>query len=141
MWMLDTSICSFILKRRPPSIQARLESLPEDQVGVSTIVAAELRYGVARHPERTRIGLEVEDLLARLAVLPWDDAAARSYGDLRADLERKGTPIGGMDLLIAAHGLALDAVVVTNNRREFDRVPGLQIEDWLEGSRGGRHSS
>lgn len=132
MWLLDTNICSFILKRRPPAVRERLEAISPDDVAVSAIVAAELRYGAARHPERARLNTEIEDFLSRLSILPWDDSASRAYGDLRAHLERAGNLIGNMDLLIAAHALARRACLVTNNKSEFQRVPGLRIEDWSE---------
>jgi tRNA(fMet)-specific endonuclease VapC len=99
-------------------------------VGVSSITVAELQYGVAKstRPEQTALALAA--LLAPLDVLAFDDGAAAVYGAVRAGLERTGTPIGSMDLLIAAHALALGRTVVTNNTREFSRVAGLKVENW-----------
>ena len=97
---------------------------------MSSITVAELQYGVAKSTRPELNALALAALLAPLDVLPFDDAAAAVYGAVRAELERAGAPIGSMDLLIAAHALALGRTVVTNNTREFSRVTGLNVEDW-----------
>ena len=130
MWLLDTNIFIYLIKRKPDRVLQRLRALDISTVGVSSITVAELQYGVAKstRPEQNALGLAA--LLAPLDVLAFDDAAAAAYGAVRAELERAGTPIGSMDLLIAAHALALGRTVVTNNTREFSRVAGLKAEDW-----------
>ncbi len=102
-----------------------------EHLAISTVVLGELLFGCARHPDRARIRREVEDFVARLKVLPWNEAAANAYGDLRAHLERHGTPVGGMDMLIGAHALGLGATLVTNTIRHFERIPGLKVENWV----------
>jgi tRNA(fMet)-specific endonuclease VapC len=131
MWMLDTNICSYILRRRPLSVKARFDEVGADQLGLSSIVLAELYFGAARHPQGERIRAEIDDFAARLMILPWDESAADRYGELRAHLERQGTPIGNMDLMIAAHALSLGAVLISNNTRHFEKVPGLTLENWV----------
>ena len=129
-YMLDTNICIFVMKGRGAALAARFEAEAE-RLRISSVTLAELTYGVAKSaaPERNRRALEA--LVARLAVVPFDTAAAWLYGELRGDLERRGQVIGPYDLMIAAHARALGDVLVTNNRREFDRVAGLVVEDWL----------
>jgi tRNA(fMet)-specific endonuclease VapC len=103
------------------------------EIGVCSVVAAELAYGVAKsRSARNRQALEM--FLAPLEILPFDEAALWVYGDLRAELERKGTPIGALDTMIAAHALSQKSTLVTNNTREFDRVPGLMLENWVQSS-------
>jgi len=126
---LDTNICSYILRRHPESMIERFATLDRQQLWLSAIVAAELRFGA------TKLGLPrfqaaVEAWLAGFDVQPWPLAATQHYAQIRAALERVGKPIGGMDLMIAAHALAQDSVVITNNAREFHRVPGLAVEAW-----------
>jgi tRNA(fMet)-specific endonuclease VapC len=131
MWMLDTNICSYILRQRPPSVLQRFRQVPEDQLSMSSVVLAELQFGCSRHPQGDVIRRDVEDFASRLLVLDWTDATARAYGDLRVHSEKAGTPIGAMDLMIAAHALSLDATLVSNNTRHFERVPQLRLENWV----------
>ena len=130
MWLLDTNICIYLIKKQPERVVQRLRSLDISTVGVSSITVAELQYGVAKSDRPEQNALALAALLAPLDVLAFDDAAAAVYGTVRAGLERAGTPIGSMDLLIAAHALALGRTVVTNNTREFSRVAGLKVENW-----------
>ena len=129
-YMLDTNICSYVLRSRPASVKERFNEAGPNALGLSTVVLAELLYGAARHPSGSVIRREIQDFVTRLDVLPWDEAAAEHYGDLCAGLERHGRPLGAMDLMIAAHARSEGLVIVTNHRREFDRVPALQVEDW-----------
>ena len=130
MWMLDTEMCSYVLRKRPPKVKAKFEAVGSTGLAISHIVAAELYYGAARHPTRAEeIREAVDDFLGRLRVLPWN--ASVQYGALRAHLEAAGKPMGNMDLLIAAHALASDAVLVTNNIRHYKNVPRLRVENWL----------
>jgi tRNA(fMet)-specific endonuclease VapC len=126
---LDTNICSYILRRHPPEMIARFATLDRDQLWLSAIVAAELRFGAAKLGS-PRFAAAVEAWLAGFDVRPWPLEATHHYAQIRAALERAGNPIGGMDLMIAAHAMAEDSVVITNNAREFHRVPCLAVEEW-----------
>ncbi len=130
MILLDTNICIHIINAKPPAVLQRFKGYRMGEIGVCSVVAAELAYGVAKSGSvRNRQALDL--FLAPLAIMPFDEAALWVYGDLRADLERKGTPIGALDTLIAAHALSLQARLVTNNLREFEQVPGLQLDNWV----------
>lgn len=129
MILLDTNICIYIINAKPPEVLARFRGYRLGEIGLSSIVAAELAYGVARSDsERNRRALEM--FLAPLEIVPFDERAVWAYGRLRADLERQGQPIGALDTMIAAHALSLEATLVTNNTREFSCVAGLRLENW-----------
>ncbi len=131
MILLDTNICIYIINSRPPEVLERFHRYRLGEIGVSSVVAAELSYGVAKSRSgRNRKALEM--FLAPLEVLPFDEQAVWAYGELRARLEASGNPIGSLDTLIAAHALSIDAVLATNNLREFARVEGLRLENWVE---------
>ncbi len=135
MYLLDTDILSNLMKRIPPSaLVTRVARVPPEDQFTSSITLGELVYGAHRLRERTATLLErIEDtLLPNLPVLPFDTAAARRYGELRAGLEQRGTPIGDADMRIAAIALARGLKVVTGNERHFRRVPGLEVENWLD---------
>ena len=133
MILLATHICIYINNARPPQVLARFKQHRLGDIGVSSVVAAELAFGVAKSGSvRNRQALEM--FLAPLVMLPFDDAAVWAYGTLRAELERRGTPIGALDTLIAAHALSQQAQLVTHNTREFAQVPGLQLVDWAAAS-------
>lgn len=130
-FLLDTNICIYIINRRPPGVFAHFEGLRLGEVAISSITGAELDSGVAKSgSSRNRDALS--KFLAPLEIRPFDEAAMRAYGPLRAGLDRAGTPIGALDLLIAAHALSLECTLVTNNLREFQRVPGLCLANWAE---------
>ena len=126
---LDTNICSYILRRHPAGMIERFAALEPAQVWLSALVAAELRFGAVKLAS-PRFSSAVEAWLAGFEVRPWPLEATHHYARIRAALERAGTPIGSMDLMIAVHALAEDSVVITNNAREFHRVPGLAVEEW-----------
>lgn len=126
---LDTNICSYILRHHPASMIERFAALHRQQLWLSAIVAAELRFGAAKLAS-PKFSAAVEAWLAGFDVRPWPVEAAHHYAQLRAALERAGKPVGGMDMLIASHAMAEDSVVITNNAREFHRVPGLAVEEW-----------
>lgn len=129
--LLDTDTCSYLIKRKPTAGLARLrEGLLAGEVAISVITRAELSYGLALVPEATSLRQAVAAWLATVPCLDWGRAAADHYAELRAGQRRRGQPIGRMDTLIAAHALAEGRVLVTHNRRDFGRVPGLTIEDW-----------
>lgn len=135
MYLLDTDILSNLMKRSPPStLVAKVAQVPPEQQFTSSITLGELVYGAHRLRERTATFMQkIEDaLLPNLPVLSFDAAAARRYGELRAELERRGVPIGDADMRIAAIALSHDLKVVTGNERHFQRVPELEIENWLE---------
>ena len=130
MILLDTNICIHVINAKPPAVLERFRQYRMGEVGLCSVVAAELAYGVAKSGSaRNRQALEM--FLAPLIILPFDDAAVWAYGNLRAELERKGTPIGALDTMIAAHALSQQSTLVTNNTREFARVPGLALENWV----------
>jgi tRNA(fMet)-specific endonuclease VapC len=131
MKTLDTNICSYILRRRHPPVIAHFAGLASDEVFLSAVVVAELRFGAAKLGSDKFTGY-LEDWLNLFELRPWPLSASRFYARLRCDLERRGTPIGSMDLMIATHALAEKAVLVTNNLREFQRIPDLPLENWME---------
>jgi tRNA(fMet)-specific endonuclease VapC len=130
-YLLDTNICIYIAKQRPPSVAARFAKLASGSVGMSLITFGELRYGAEKSKQR----VEALDALHRLSelipVMTPDDTVGERYGALRAQLERAGTPIGNNDLWIAAHALDLGVTLVSNNTREFERVPKLKLDNWV----------
>ena len=129
-YMLDTDISSYIIRNRPQSVRERFSKLESDQLCISAITEAELAYGVKAAGARIALRLGVEDFVRRITVLEWGGAAVAHYADIRAKLEAAGTPIGNMDLMIAAHARSVGAVVVTNNEKHFGRVGGLTVENW-----------
>ncbi len=131
-YLLDTNICIYVIRGRPPQVLARLQRCALGEIGLSTVTLAELQYGVAKSAFPARNQQALDAFTLPLEIVPFDTAATRAYGPLRAALERHGTPIGAMDLLIAAHALSLDVTLATNNTREFARVPGLRVENWVE---------
>ncbi|WP_341850173.1 type II toxin-antitoxin system VapC family toxin [Sphingomonas natans] len=134
MFLFDTNMVSDLVRHPSGAIGARITAAEDGAVVTSIIVAAELRFGAERRGSE-RLTAQLEGILKRMPVLPLAEEADRRYGELRAALERAGAPIGANDMLIAAHALALDAILVTDNVREFDRVPGLRVENWLRSSR------
>lgn len=129
-YLLDTDVCIEMIRGRGQTIVSRLTRLEPGQCSLSAITIAELVYGAHKssHVERNLIALL--KFRAPFEVRPFDDTSAMAYGEIRAQLERAGSMIGAMDLLIAAQGLADDATVVTNNLKDFERVPGLRVERW-----------
>lgn len=130
--MLDTNICIYIIKRRPAAVLKRFLDFRLGDIGISSITLSELRYGVAKSLQREKNAEALNILVGSLQVIPFGEDAALAYGDIRATLERAGTPIGSMDMLIAAHAVSLGATLVTNNTREFSRVAGLVLADWTD---------
>lgn len=130
-YLLDTNVISELIRNPGGKAGRRIAALREGELRTSVIVTAELRYGIAKKGSE-RLAKLVEGVLADFEVLPWEAPADVHYAAVRDSLSRSGQPIGDMDMLIAAHALALDAILVTNNEREFSRVPGLKIENWLQ---------
>jgi tRNA(fMet)-specific endonuclease VapC len=130
-YMLDTDICIYAINDRPVKVLKALRAHAAVGLGVSSVTAAELYYGVARTGSQRNLRA-LQQFLAPLDVAPFDQAAAEVCGSLRAWLVSQGTPIGPYDTQIAAHAHALEVTLVTNNTREFSRVPGLRVENWAE---------
>lgn len=129
MYLLDTNICVYAIRKRPEPVFRRLSAVGEQDVAISVVTAFELEVGALR-AQGTRYSEAVRLFIAELSVLGLDDSARTAYGQLRTDLERRGAVIGAYDMLIAAHALTINATLVTNNEREFTRVKGLKVENW-----------
>lgn len=130
-YMLDTNICVGLIRKKPKRLIERLTSHAPGDVGVSIITVAELSYGAQKSAQPKHNLLALEQFLLPLEVADFDQPASDAYGLMRADLEKNGNVIGSMDMLIAAHALSLEVILVTNNTREFQRIPDLSIEDWM----------
>jgi len=130
MHFLDTNLCIELLRYHPPLIQKKLQETSE--IGISTVVYGELCFGIALSSAKTQGNRreQLQQFISLVSIYSWDEAAAEHYAIIRAYLQKKGSLIGNMDLLIAAHARSIRATLVTNNRREFARVPDLHIEDW-----------
>ena len=128
-YLLDTNICIYVINQRPAAVLGKFLAHEEEGLAISAITASELYWGVRKSGSKRNLAA-LEKFLAPLVVMDYDLAAARAYGELRAALERRGVPIGPLDMQIAAHALALDLVLVSNNLREFKRVPGLKFDNW-----------
>ena len=129
-YMLDTNICIYVILNRPSGLRERFNELSE-QLCISTITLAELHFGVEKSARVTQNRNIVEEFVARLEIQPFSVDAAAHYGQIRAALERAGRPVGLHDMLIGAHARSEGLTLVTNNRREFDRIPGLAVENWI----------
>jgi len=129
-YMLDTNICIYVIRERPQRLKEKFSRLV-DQLCISSVTLAELRYGAEKSERRADNLLTIENFTARLDVLPFTPKAAEHFGEIRASLERASKPAGSYDLLIGAHARSEELVLVTNNIREFGRMPGLRIENWV----------
>lgn len=128
-FLLDTNIVSYLLRDQNPTLKSKFLRTPPADIAVSTISEAEVQFGIAKKPGAAKLRLAADNFLAGIAVLPWDSAAARAYGPLRAEQERKGRPLSVEDLMIAAHALSQDLVLITNDQA-FRFVEGIRMEDW-----------
>jgi tRNA(fMet)-specific endonuclease VapC len=133
-FMLDMNTCIYIIKRKPFEVIERFKRTEVSQIGISSITLSELQYGVSKssRPEQNQMALA--QFVAPLEILPFEEDAAQYYGDLRVHLERQRTPIGSLDMLIAAHALSVSCTLVTNNDKEFGHIPNLKIESWVNKS-------
>jgi tRNA(fMet)-specific endonuclease VapC len=131
-YMLDTNICIYAIKQKPEKVFRKLQKINPEDVCISSVTYAELMYGVEKSAavEKNRVALSL--LLANIEIKSFDVNAADEYGKIRADLEKKGTPIGPLDMMIAAHAKSLGVKIVTNNVSEFARVKGLKVDNWAE---------
>ena len=129
-YMLDTNICIYLRQNRPPEVIARFRQMQHGDAVLSVITYGELLYGAERSQQRTQALESLARLVSLLFVLPLPGEAAAAYGEIRAALEARGEMIGGNDLWIAAHAKSAGVILVTNNEREFKRIPGLKLQNW-----------
>jgi len=131
-YILDTNICIYIIKKRPIEVFERFRRLSIGTIGISSITLAELQYGIMKSSNPVKNQEALDKFLTPLEILDFGYQATIEYGKIRAELEKKGTPIGPLDTLIASHAKSLDLTLVTNNEREFERIVGLKIENWTK---------
>jgi len=132
LFMLDTDTCIFLMRGESPALAAKVQSVPLQQQVMSAVTFAELTYGVqaSAAAKRKQNQSVLDSLVLHLAVLDWPQDAAKHYAEIRADLKKRGAQLGAADLMIAAHARAMGAIVVTNNVKDFQRVKGLEVENW-----------
>lgn len=130
MYMLDTNTCIFVLKNRPEKVKKKFKAIKN--ICISSVTYAELCYGIENGEAhlREKRWAQLDDFTQRIVIDPWDDEAARHYGSIRALLKKNGNLIGNNDILIGSHSRSISAVLVTNNTKEFSRIPDLTLEDW-----------
>ncbi len=129
-YLLDTNICIYIIREKPLKVLEHLQLVDIRDVGISAITLSELEYGVEKSTRKARNKIALTEFLVPLEIMPYDDLAAQYYGKIRSFLERDGQIIGPLDLLIAAHALSLNSILVTRNEKEFRRIPELSVENW-----------
>ena len=130
--MLDTNTCIAIIRRNSPRVLKRFNTYKVGEIGISWITLAELEFGVAKSQHQEKNQAALDQFVLPLEIASFDHEAAKVYGQLRATLEKKGTPIGALDTMIGAHALALGLTLATNDTREFSRIKGLTVVDWLD---------
>ena len=128
-YLRGTNTASYVIKGNVPAVRRRLVGIPMVRVFISMVTEGELRFGVARRAGAAKLARVIEEFLVRVTIQPWDPDAARQYGQLRADLERIGQPMGNLDMMIGAHAVAADLVLVSHDRA-FARIKNLKMEDW-----------
>lgn len=129
--MLDTNICIYIIKKRPPTVLECFNQISSQEICISIITLTELQYGVDKSAFKQLNQSIIDNFVSRLQVLSWDRLAVKYYGQIRANLDKKGTPMGLMDFMIASHCLSLNYTLITNNIKEFKRISELKIENWV----------
>jgi tRNA(fMet)-specific endonuclease VapC len=129
-YLIDTNICIYLMNQRPIHVIRKFRECSPGTIVVSSITVSELQYGVAKSTHQKKNQLRLDEFLMPLAIIDYDEAAARIYGKVRAELEREGRLIGPLDMLIAAHALEKHLTLVTNNEEEFNRVKNLNVENW-----------
>ena len=134
LYLLDTNICIYIQRQKPGEVLARFQKLKPGDAAISVITWGELLYGAEKSHQRKRALQLLEEFKTFVPVLPMPENAGKTYGSIRAKLESKGWPIGNNDMWIAAHAIAATLTIVTNNKREFQRVPGLKVQSWVSAS-------
>jgi tRNA(fMet)-specific endonuclease VapC len=131
-YLIDTNICIYVMNKRPIDVIKRFKQFNPGEIGISTITVSELQYGVAKSTHRKENQHRLDEFIAPLEILVYDEIAARTYGDIRFQLEKRGKLIGPLDILIAAHALSQNLIMVTNNDREFKRIKNLEVENWTK---------
>lgn len=131
-FLLDTNTCIYIIKRKPPKVFDKFQTLEIFDVGISSITVAELKYGVYKSQRQQQNQSALSQFLIPLQIIPFDASATQTYGRIRAELEQQGIVIGSMDMLIASQAISFGLILVTNNVREFSRIPGLVLENWVD---------
>ena len=131
-YLLDTNICIYIIKKKPCEVFEKFKNLTIGDVGISSITLAELQYGIEKSSNSDKNREALEKFLTPIEIIDYDYDATVEYGKIRVELEKKGIPIGSLDMLIASHAKSLDVILVTNNVREFQRISGLRIENWTK---------
>lgn len=130
-YLLDTDTCIYLIKKKPPQVLRRFETCSVGEIGISAITAAELQYGAQKSQYVAQNQKALQQFLAPLVIVDFDERAASAYGKIRARLEEEGKPIGAMDTLIAAQAVSMEATLVTNNESEFARIPELALVNWV----------
>ena len=129
-YMLDTDICSYIMREKPLEVLRHFDALKMEQFGISIITYAEFMYGIENSLNPKKHRFTVEKFILHVDILPWDQSAAKHYGQIRAELQKNGNSIGAMDMMIAGHARSIKRTLVTNNEKHFSRVSNLKIENW-----------
>ncbi len=129
-YLIDTNICIYVMNKRPPEVIQKFKNTEIGQIGISSITVSELYYGVSKSNLQTQNANRLEEFLTPFEILSYDENASKFYGAIRSQLESQGSVIGPLDILIAAHALSNDLVIVTNNEKEFNRIESLKIENW-----------
>jgi tRNA(fMet)-specific endonuclease VapC len=129
-YMLDTNICIYLIRQKPEKVLRRFKNHSIGDIGISSITLAELRFGVEKSQQIQNNRQALEEFILPLEIADFDERAAMTYGAVRAALEKAGTPVGSMDMLIGAHALSFDVTLVTNNVREFKQIKNLKVVDW-----------
>jgi tRNA(fMet)-specific endonuclease VapC len=132
-FLIDTNICIYIMNEKPIEVINKFKDTEIGQIGISSITVSELHYGVSKSKFLKQNVKRLEEFLIPFEILPYDENASKFYGEIRAQLESQGSIIGPLDLLIAAHAVSNDSVLVTNNEKEFSRIDSLKIENWVDG--------
>ena len=131
-YLIDTNICIYIMNKRPMEIINKFKLFDVGEIGVSTITVSELQYGVSKSKKGRLNKQRIEEFLCPLEILPYDEIAAGVYGDIRIQLEKRGEPIGPLDLMIAAHALSRNLVLISNNEKELKRIKNLKVKNWAK---------
>lgn len=132
IYLIDTNICIYLMNQKPSKVIQKFKNTKVGEIGISTITVSELNYGVAKSNLKKQNAQRLEEFLTPFEILPYDEAASKHYGMIRSELESQGKVIGPLDMLIAAHALSEDLVLITNNEKEFLRIKSLKVENWTK---------